>query len=511
MNEKIKGILEDIYKIDPSLESDEIEIVKMLKELLEMEPDLEPDKEFVLSLKKQLTESVRGEKAVNNSGKGFSLLEMYKGLSFVLGGLAVVVVVLISVSGISNRSNVDMENSKSIFFSSKPTIMRIADNAFGVLSDMSTEGSSSSMPNTAENAPAGTGGGGYATQGVTKDSTGMIYPYNPTYYSYVYAGEDVAIEQDKMNVFRKISVSSSVKGNSVTGGINFNLFNLDKVESANVGNMSFMDDFEFGYRTEIDFTNGSAYIYKNWEKWPNYYSTTCTPEGCYETDHLSLSDIPVDEVIIAAANDFLSGYGINTSIYGKPEVSRDFLRYYKNIEDAYIPDEVTVIYPFLIDGKEVYESYGNVSGLNVNYDMRSGRVSAVNNLTVQNYESSLYETEQDFNKIISSVNGFNRSEPVLYDEGVEFTEITIELDTPFLGLEHFWRYDEGEGKSREYLVPAFIFPVKSTSNEGYYWGNRVVVPIIRDFLLENGGGPIRIMEDTAAGTDVDIAVDEIAE
>ncbi|MDD3190125.1 MAG: hypothetical protein PHI66_00295 [Candidatus Pacebacteria bacterium] len=507
MNEKIKDILKDIYKIDPSLRSDEVEIIKVLEELLEIEPDLEPDEEFVLSLKKQLVESVGPMKVVGK--KEFSFLEMYKGLSFAIGGLVVVVVILISVSGISNRSGVDMENGRNLFFSSEPTVAQLKDNAFGVLSDLNVEKSSSDEVNM-ESVPAGAGGGRYSTPPGNAESK-IDYPFGPMYYSYVYAGEEIVIEQEKMDVFRKVPTSGSVKGGSVTGRINFNLFDLGKVGDANVGNISFVDNSDFGYRTEIDFTNGSAYIYKNWEKWPNYYSTTCTSEGCYETDRPSLSDIPDDEVIVAVANDFLSGYGIDTSIYGEPEVNRDFLMYYKNIEDAYIPDEVTVIYPFLINDIKVYEGYGNISGLNVNYDVRSGRVSAVNNLTVQNYESSLYDTERDFDKIINSVNSPDRSKPVLYDERTESVKVTIELDTPFVGLEHFWRYDKTENKSYEYLVPALIFPVKSISEDNYYWKKRVIVPIIKDFINQSDGDPIRIMEKTAVDTDVDAAVSEAVE
>ncbi|MBN1494169.1 hypothetical protein JW911_00320 [Candidatus Peregrinibacteria bacterium] len=64
-------------------------------------------------------------------------------------------------------------------------------------------------------------------------------------------------------------------------------------------------------------------------------------------------------------------------------------------EPEYIPDEIQVVYPILVDGNKVSYGYNNFVGLNVSVDIRSKLVGNVNGLNTQNYEKSQYEKESD--------------------------------------------------------------------------------------------------------------------
>jgi hypothetical protein len=221
---------------------------------------------------------------------------------------------------------------------------------------------------------------------------------------------------------------------------------------------------------------------------------------------LQSADLPSDEEIIKATNAFLNDYKVDLSAYSTPEVNKDFLNYSIKGQETYVPEEVAVAYPLVVDGKSVFESYGEIDGLSVNYDVRNRKVSSMYNLMTHSYQSSNYEAETDVAKILEAAKNVDGTMPMpLRDNGEEaaYKKIEIELDTPFLSFENMNRY-EGNQNS-EYLVPCLVFPVKNGTDMSAYARKRVVVPIIKDFLNQNDGGPVMIMKGaTGAGSSASV-------
>ena len=157
-------------------------------------------------------------------------------------------------------------------------------------------------------------------------------------------------------------------------------------------------------------------------------------------------------------------------------------------ENFYFPDTVTVIYPLIVDGKEVYDEYGNPQGLNVNVDVKNKKASGIWNLTSQNYQGSLYGTVTKSDDIMKMVeNGgmygnYDPSAPTIQE---------VEVGTPTLS--YLRVYDYNNGLSDELLVPAYYFPIlKGLENYDYMYRKAIVVPLVSE-MLKNTGGPIRIL------------------
>ena len=112
------------------------------------------------------------------------------------------------------------------------------------------------------------------------------------------------------------------------------------------------------------------------------------------------------------------------------------------------------------------------------------RVSGAYGITTQNYESSLYATETDFDRLVDVAENGGSAYPVplLRDQnfGQEQT-VTLELDTPTFSYVKYWHYAQNE--TQELIAPALIFPIKNAKERGYYQ-DKIVVPIIKDLLVQ---------------------------
>lgn len=395
-------------------------------------------------------------------------------------------------------------NGPKPIISSKVEIASVGDNAFGVLTGLSTVSSSGDSNKVAANAslssaPAGQGGG--VSEGTAVDA---IYPYEPTYYVYTYKGEDLKQEAGRMNVLKRVPGKINFPASTVSDALSFNLFDLGKLGESKTSSLSFVEDKEFGYRTDIDLMGGVVSVYKNWEKWPNVYAA-CSGSDCKGPQALSVNDIPQDDAILGATRAFLDGYRVDLSSYGTPEINKYFNRLYASpagatVEGVYVPDEMAVVYPLLVEGKGVYESYGEINGLNVSYDIRNQRVSSMYNLATHNYQSSAYDAETDIAKILEKAKNVDGFMPLKDDSQANFKTIELELGTPVLAYEVMWKYEDN--KSSEYLVPCFAFPVKENPDTQYYGRKRVIVPLIKEFLSETDY-PVRAM---AGATDAGAGV-----
>lgn len=506
MERKIEGILKEIYRIDSGLKEREKEIVPIIESTLEAEAEFDPDEEFVFELRKELSEKTGV--AQNDSAKG----RVFKKTGLDARVVAVIFLVFAALFAANSLHRGEVDFKRATGISSKVLIDATGENAFGALSDLSVQQNSanssyaqnissrsgSGQESAAVDSVATLGTAGTASaiapagmgDGVSSDAK-VMPPYQTVYYSYVYKGAEFSQDQEKMNVLRRVVENGTPVGD-IAKQVGSGLFDFGKFDNSKVALVSFYEDKDYGYRADADLTQGYVSIYKNWLKWPNIYAD-CKDENCYKSRQIKAGDVPSDSETISGCKSFLDNYGVDLSAYGEPKIDKRYVNYYAKADISY-PEEMPVIYPLIIDGKGVYENGGEFFGLNLSFDVRNRKVSSVNNLRTNNYQSSAYDAETDVQKILAKAQNIDGTMPLPDDKSNDIKKVELELDTPVLGYEHLWRYENGQ--SSEFMVPCLVFLVKENADIQNYWRKQVVVPVIKDFLNR---GDDQIVVPMAAG------------
>lgn len=250
-----------------------------------------------------------------------------------------------------------------------------------------------------------------------------------------------------------------------------------------VSNISLVEDRDFGYSVNVDFVSGNISMYQNYMRWPQIQ---CDQNGCETQKTLTENDIPADSVMITAADKFLADYGIDTTGYGDAIVDGSWKIWYaRSVADgmgSYVPDMYTVTYPLLIDGQEIYEEGGMPKGLTLSYDIRNKRISNFYGLEKQNLDSSEYAAITNTDTINQMIKNGGRyiysGQPV--DTSGRKT-VDIELSAPKLSYIHV--YGEWKnGRSEEYYVPAYVFPIKNPPENAYYIPTSITIPLVQEFV-----------------------------
>ncbi|MFH1462435.1 MAG: hypothetical protein ABIG08_01975 [bacterium] len=487
MDQKIKEILNDLYAVDSTLRQEEEKIVKIVEKLLLAQPEVKIDENFISQLRLKLLEKEEIlRKSKTHSFRITDFIPLNK-LAYAFSGVAVALLLIVGFIFYSGPGEV-------------VNVQNIGNNAFGniVFSGQSQEGDN--LQGSAESRGLGGGGGEeIAPLSSTMGTMGKIVP--PDYYvnyKYVYRGGDFKIEEEMVDVYRRIkdeTLSSDFA--SIIKGFNFGAINLEKFQNIKINNLQISEDHDFGYSLYVDFQNNSLSIYANWEKWPrtNY-------------EQLSESDILPDKEVIAIADSFLKKYNIDMSGYAKGEVINPPL--YRTMDMAQpegaqgesltpiypsisIPDTLVVVYPVEIDGKIAHHSNGEKEGLTVSVSLRYKKVTHASSIMTGSYESSKYKAETEKEKIIAMAEkGGLFGSYYVYPDSVKTIEIPLGM--PKLGLVKTWQWTNGQEAeapllkeampremSYELYVPAFIFPVLENPESSYYRQN-VIVPLVGDIM-----------------------------
>ena len=101
MKKSIKSIIDDLYKIDPSLKKQEKDLEKLVEKLIEAKPDIKMDKVFVKNLRRCL--SSKADEMMEKIPKKFGLLNFL----YAFGGTAMALVIIVSIFG-QNKIGVPM-------------------------------------------------------------------------------------------------------------------------------------------------------------------------------------------------------------------------------------------------------------------------------------------------------------------------------------------------------------------------------------------------------------------
>lgn len=333
------------------------------------------------------------------------------------------------------------------------------------------------------------------------DDTKLIAPGEPypgqQNYVFKYEGDklpQVAAEQGVLKRIKPSQPSSLVS--RIIGMLSFGLIDLGKFQDVRLQNFSFVEDREFGYGIGVDLQNGFVNMYQNWERWPqNYYSgVQCmSVEACAQPQGLTIDQLPSNEEAFQIADKFLADYSVSKEGYGAPLVQDNWRIYYERSPDKasyWIPEQVNVVYPLMLEGKAVYEESGYLSGMSVTIDVRTKRATGLSELTTKQFEQSQYKGETDTSRILKiAENGGFRNYPYM-DPNVK-TKTTLELDTPTVEMVKIWYSADNYRTNNELFVPAFVFPIKNWEKTGYYRQN-IIVPLVSDILDsdQNYGQPV---------------------
>jgi hypothetical protein len=231
---------------------------------------------------------------------------------------------------------------------------------------------------------------------MVQDSVMMLPPQYMVYYTYTYTGS-LPLTPEKLTVYKKKNgVSDILPLTTILSNFSLQNFDLSAFQNTQISNISFIENRDYGYSVNIDFSNLSLSLSENWTKWPQ---PKCDQNGCETQKPLTEKDALTDDEVARIGNTFLTKYGIDTSLYGKPKVTKNTMMLYARAESSpnptlntEIPEQYTLMYPLLLDGKEVYEEYGGYKGISMNIDTRTKLVRSMYGLEKQMLESSVYTT-----------------------------------------------------------------------------------------------------------------------
>lgn len=482
----LNQILSELYQSDPALQAHEEVLKKLIVDLISLKPDTKFDEGFRLELRRKLTQMT--ETQLNtNSFLNFNFMKRFS-----LAGAAVAICVLLFVSVIYYQQNSSPTNLTSLL--SGPKISKANDNAFGNLANLQAGargmgggggGNEVAAAPTADKMAVGVGGGG---------STSMFAPEPYYNYKFVYKGEPLELNLDKVDVLKRLKDEGNNNLSDFINRISLGLINLNSFENSKLQSFTFAEDKDLGYMVNVIMSEGSVNINENWSKWQNIYgcpmplsvdrmvSPVCEPKRNI------ISDIPSDQELIDIANQFLDGHGIPRSNYGEPFVNSDWRRDYDRSTDKtnyWVPDVVSVVYPLMLEGQNVYDESGNFNGMNVAVRVPNKKVSSVYELTTQSYQSSSYSAETDSKRILGLAERGGFRNYYYMDPNVNTKTVEVELGDPKLSFVKLWNYQEGI--SEELLVPSLIFPIlKEPENAPYWYKKNIVVPLVKEILDSEG-------------------------
>ncbi len=498
----IDRILDDLYRLDPELKHHDEVLRPLIAKLIHTKPDMAVNEAFVENLRRELL----GHDTSPRSSfiqQLFSFFPMK--LSYSLGGAAVAFVLVV---GLAAAGILPMAPSKSVpkqtLFAA--AIRPVGAGAFGSLAANSIDhaappvssgaAASFNQERTAETSliAVGRGGGGM-------DATSKMIMRPEWNISYVYTGEELETLPTTMPVYRRTVNTQAARtlGSTLVQFPN-GLLSLGKFKNPEVRSFDIVTSDGSGYVVSMDVAHGIISLYKN--------IGIAMPVDM--TQPLRVSDIPSDDIIIEIANAALRDLSIDTSQYGTPRVDNAWRVYYEQTTDkatAWVPDTLTVVYPFMIDGKNAKDMNGNPYGLQVNVNVRTREMAGFWNLASQEYEKSEYQIEQNNNRIMDIVKrgGVYGYPGIMATDDTGIKKMDVEVGTPTIELvrENLWNGQD----NLEIYVPAYIFPVVNPPKD--YFGSRtIVVPLPKEILdnYNNNGGPIMYMKGMESGDAASVSV-----
>ncbi|OGH90091.1 MAG: hypothetical protein A2469_00515 [Candidatus Magasanikbacteria bacterium RIFOXYC2_FULL_40_16] len=477
-DDRLKNILEDIYRLDPNLKEYEEVLSDIVGKILTAKPDIEADARFVAKLRDELM-----NKKIKNKLNIFSMNK----IPFIAVGAtaAVAVVIVVSVSLVSGRLPVNKLTGLITQKTTSDSVIQLSANAFGSLGIPSDSGSQRSalaeegaLTADAAIAPSvGFGGGGAPANSGSMMKIGEDMAISPIYYQpyqFKYTGGDFVIASGEMPVYR-LALNETI-GRTMArllSGASAEFVDLSKFKNAGVRSMHISQ--ENGFNIYMNLDQGRISLDSSRPYLMTDTVMRCDGPDCGGYEPEEYPQLPETQ-LISIADRFLSEYGISKTVYGQPFAEVDSMG--DRFGFYYAPRLQTVVYPLSFDSKDVYESGGQASGMRVLIDAVDSEVRSVNEILNPIFEKSNYEMETDFNRIIKIVE--NGGMWGGYYGAMEAGE-TLEVGAPEYVYLHQYDYSQSDGIVRELYVPALKFPILNAEGKNIYQDS-VVVPLAKEML-----------------------------
>ena len=487
-SQHLATILEELYALEPGLRQHEARLREIVATLITAQPQVTVDETFVQRLRAELLQQLDHHRQIPSVS--FFTLPFMQKFMYTAGGVALATLLIVPAMTLLQRRSSPV--SETVTWSQAAVTAR-GSNAFGTLSSLA--GNMMISRDASKMAVGMGGGGGVATaERATLSAPSMVAPDMMVGYRFVFRGEPMELKDDQRTVYRRIK--GNLPAASSLLGLGSGLFDLGSFGGAKLQSVNLTQETDDGYQVFVDLQEGMVSIN---QKYP-YPGPMPEAAG----NPLQPGDVPPDADLIALATDFLRQHGVQLRGYGEPAIQEEqrlYLMAQEKTMPAYVPEYINVVFPQLVDGMAVHDEGGNVHGVNVSINVRTRKVGNVWNLTTQQFESSQYAAETDFDRIMKVVQA--RS---FIPEGPQAKVLDVVLGTPTLTYVKVWRYENN--RNDELLVPAASFPVLESPKEQPYWSTAVVVPLIKELLEPNldqpsrGGGvmPLKAVEDQAVPT-----------
>lgn len=492
LKKEAEKIIKELITFDPSLKALENDLNVLALSLIKNKPKANIDPDFQKSLKLEILKKVE-ELKVEGQSKAlpFSFNIFFKKMSFSLGVLALTIIIVLPLT---RQLAYKIKGPSNDF-----KVAKLEDNAFGQIHNFdSTIQENNNLRGTKVNLlhkeVLTTGVATLIDYNLKTISDNLIVNnFNDTGFNYHYEGdslEAILSDLEEVYVYRK---DLNTNNNSVIlkSLLNSNngLFNLKKIKQQDSKLKSFSLEGGKDFPYILDFNDNTINLHPNWKYWPDV------------SNDFNYDDLLSDEEVVRIAKDFMKKYGINSSTYGQVEIVNNFHEIYKKSLDKtslYVPDETELVFPFLIDNKEVKNEAGKAYGLTITVNSSYKKVTMLTNLTANNYEASAYKTFTDVEKIkkILENGGLDNQLNTLNSGKV----IDVKLGTPDLIVSRQKHYDNENYSSFEIFVPSLSFPVIELSEESdYITESNIVIPLLKsiiDYSSIDLSRPIIMSEDS---------------
>ncbi|MEK7631789.1 MAG: hypothetical protein AAB445_02900 [Patescibacteria group bacterium] len=336
--------------------------------------------------------------------------------------------------------------------------------------------------------------GGVSTDMKASDSSArssLIAPVPAQSVRYEYKGD--ALTLPSLPVLKRIKGFEGTDLQGILKSLNAPLANLDSFNKLGLQQVTFAENQENGYVITLDALAGTASIYQNWERWTTLQKTITRPAPTG-----SAADLPADSELTSIANAFLGAHSIRREGYGEPVVRKDWLMPGTSAL-AYVPTEISVVYPLLAEGKDVVDASGQAYGITVGINIATKLVTSVYNITSLRFEASTYPMVTKTETVLEVV---QRGGVYGSTATNDAKALTIEVGTPKAGyLFSSYQLDSG---SSDVLVPALIFPITKVPTGAQVYSKTIVVPLVQELIepqiiqpLTSGGATGSIEPDAA--------------
>ncbi len=484
MKSSVKQFLADLYEIDPTLKAHEKDLLPLLQKLIAEDPATAPDDAFVQRLRMQLRERAAAQPSRT----------VWQKFHYLFTGAATAAIIIPVAVIITNQQ--PLSPSAPLFSNS---VQATGKNAFGSLNDLAV--GSVAVDQSARNFRPQSGGGGpeLSTSNAVAPAPAMdakmIAPWPQITYDYVFSGAIVDL-QSTVSVYKRDFKPMNVPMSTLADHLNLGGLNVGSFDGMNIDSVSFIQKTPYGYQMYVNMRDSSINIDANYEQWPQ---SQCQTDACYQAQRVKIGDVPSDDALIAIARSFADAHGIDLSVYGDPKVDNAWKNDYERVTDkslAYIPDQIRVIFPQLIDGKPVFDQSGVETGLSITVHVKEKKVMSVYGLGDHSYLKSDYAGVTDeaaIRKYLSTVDNYNYMPLAASDSNVgsdTAKKVTIVLGTPTVSYATYYRYTAN--RNDELLIPSLVFPVdhvEGDKTENMYYRTQIVVPLSQDILDEMSKRP----------------------